>query len=198
MERMGWVRKEIERAKILEHKNVVGDSDKDEAEKVLNTYVGKILDSALELAEVFAKQNHSGQSAAFTADIFQKLVAGIPLSPIAGEEEEWERISPNIDVDQNQRCWALFREKKPGGGYAYRYGDIMKITNEDEIWQRWSEPGRPGVIDDQKNPAAKLYFTQRKQLMDSLNESIKLPFIPITYIYEYDFKDRAFKEKGTR
>jgi len=76
-------------------------------------YDGMIGDAVLEIVEVFSKQGHSGASAAITLDILKKVLAFEPITPLTGEESEWNEVREG--VYQNKRCSRVFKEK----GRAY-------------------------------------------------------------------------------
>jgi hypothetical protein len=63
------------------------------------------------LMEVFAAYGHSGASSEQTLDIFEKLARGMPLSPLTGEDDEWEvpeGMGGQIQV--NTRCSRVFKD----------------------------------------------------------------------------------------
>lgn len=68
----------------------------------------------LELIEVFAKQGHSGFSAGYVAGLFDQLVHWRPLTPLTGEDDEWDDVSmystDNSPSYQNKRCSRVFKE----------------------------------------------------------------------------------------
>ena len=63
----------------------------------------------LDLIELFASQGHSGFSAHYVENAFHKLALFKPLSPLTGEDEEWNEVSEG--VWQNKRCSSVFKEK---------------------------------------------------------------------------------------
>lgn len=73
----------------------------------------------LELMEVFAKQGHSGASAGYCISIVEKLMRYEPLSPLTGEDHEWNDTSdygvPSTSW-QNNRCSNVFKDET---GRAY-------------------------------------------------------------------------------
>jgi len=86
---------------------IAGFFDKD------SDYGGMIGKSVMELIDVFCKQGHSGTSAPFVANIFNKLAKYEPLQPITGKDEEWSDITKLNDGEsmyQNKRCSALFKD----------------------------------------------------------------------------------------
>lgn len=84
-----------------------------------------MVESVLELIDVFSKQGHSGFSAPYCIGLFTKLAGFKPASPITGEEHEWYEVGPN--VWQNNRCSTLFKE---ADGRAYDIdGKVFREPN---------------------------------------------------------------------
>ena len=69
----------------------------------------------LKMVEVFSDEGHSGFSANYAVAILQKLLKFEPLSPLTGEDSEWNLISEKENLYQNKRCSHVFREN----GKAY-------------------------------------------------------------------------------
>jgi hypothetical protein len=68
----------------------------------------------MELLTTFANQGHSGFSANYVVDIFNKLARYETLSPLTGEDNEWNDVS-NMSGDrktlfQNNRDSAVFKD----------------------------------------------------------------------------------------
>lgn len=88
-----------------------GLADKDSA------YDGMLAGAVMELVKVFAKQGHSGNSAAIVRQLFDKVAAYQPLCPLTGGDEEWTEIGgPDYMKWQNKRCSHVF---KRADGTAY-------------------------------------------------------------------------------
>jgi len=68
----------------------------------------------LELIEVFANQGHSGFSADYVAGLFDQLVHWRPLTPLTGDDDEWNDVSryhtEGRPIYQNKRCSRVFKE----------------------------------------------------------------------------------------
>lgn len=63
------------------------------------------------LMEVFTAYGHSGGSAERTLEVFEKLARGMPLTPLTGEDDEWE--TPKGTSGQmmvNTRCYRVFKD----------------------------------------------------------------------------------------
>ena len=85
--------------------------------------------SVLELLEIFIDQGHSGFSAPWCLSLFNRIAHWKPLSPLTGEDDEWNEISPGCY--QNKRYSSVFKDED---GKAY---DIEgKIFSDDggETW----------------------------------------------------------------
>ena len=85
---------------------LIGAFDKD------GVYGGMVGDAVLELISAFAKQGHSGASAALVSDIFHRVARYEPLSPLTGDDSEWTKLDSAFgsNLEQNSRCSSVFRE----------------------------------------------------------------------------------------
>jgi len=68
----------------------------------------------LDLIELFASQGHTGFTAPYTINTFSRLAMFKPLSPLTGEDDEWNDIEDGLL--QNKRYSAVFKDKN---GIAY-------------------------------------------------------------------------------
>ena len=84
----------------------------------------------LHMVEEFAKEGHSGFSAAYAANILDKLLRYQPLSPLNGDASEWNDVGEQNGgvLWQNNRCSHVFKD--PNGAY-----DIDGIVFYDDIPQ---------------------------------------------------------------
>ena len=73
-----------------------------------------LAEGTLELLKVFAGQGHSGSSAPYAVALFEKLAMWKPISPLTGEDDEWNDVGK--DTWQNRRNSAVFKEND---GQAY-------------------------------------------------------------------------------
>lgn len=96
------------------------DTEAIEMQKLINKDI-------LEIVKVFSKQGHSGFSANYAINRIEKLLRYEPITPLTGEESEWNKLDYNKDTCyQNKRCSRIFKDSK---GQAY---DIEgKIFSED-------------------------------------------------------------------
>lgn len=77
---------------------------KDDTELQIQKWCTKCV---LELLDVFKNQGHSNFSAHYVVGLFDTLVDFKPLTPLTGEDDEWEE---NYGCLQNKRCSSVFKE----------------------------------------------------------------------------------------
>lgn len=83
----------------------------------------------LDLIELFSSQSHSGFSAPYVINTFSRLAMFKPLSPLTGEDDEWNEM---IDGSfQNKRYSAVFKDSKDGTAYDI---DGKVFSDDGEIW----------------------------------------------------------------
>lgn len=67
----------------------------------------------LDIIDVFSAQGHSGMSAVYTLNILNRLLRWKPISPLTGEDDEWnEPYGYGLGTEvcqQNKRCSSVFR-----------------------------------------------------------------------------------------
>lgn len=81
-------------------------------------YNDAVANAILELLEVFDKQGHSGFTAPYTAGIFYRLAMYKPITPLTGEDDEWNEVPvPGSIHFQNKRYSAVFKDKRDGKAY---------------------------------------------------------------------------------
>lgn len=103
---------------------IAGMFDKD------SDYNGMIGDAVMELIKVFAEQGHSGYSASIVSNIFNMLSKWKPITPLSGNDDEWNRCSSVEDSPywQNKRNSAVFKDGKEGKPY---YVDAYRLRTPD-------------------------------------------------------------------
>jgi hypothetical protein len=96
---------------------------------------GMICDHVLKLLEVFSNEGHSGSSAPYAVNVFQKLAMYEPLVPLTGEDWEWTLLDYGVDPKwQNKRCGRVFKD---ADGIAYDIdGIVFYDWYEDENHER--------------------------------------------------------------
>ena len=68
-----------------------------------------ICDNILELLKTFDEQGHSGFSANYLLNMFDRLARLKPISPLTGNDDEWVKINDNLW--QNKRCCSVFKDE---------------------------------------------------------------------------------------
>lgn len=91
-------------------------------------YNEAVANAILKLLEVFDSQGHSGFTAPYTAQIFHRLATFKPITPLTGEDDEWNEIEPGLL--QNKRYSAVFKDKTG----AYNIEGKIFSDNDGEIW----------------------------------------------------------------
>ena len=71
----------------------------------------------MEVLDVFEKQGHSGMSASYAISILEKVMRFEPLSPLQGDDDEWNDVAEQNGgpLYQNRRCSHVFKD--PDGAY---------------------------------------------------------------------------------
>ena len=74
-----------------------------------------ICNHVLKLLEVFSEEGHSGSSAPYAINLFEKLAKFEPVAPLTGEDWEWNDVSEyggrdNGPLFQNKRCGHVFKD----------------------------------------------------------------------------------------
>lgn len=120
---------------------------KDEMQEMICKHV-------LKLIEVFSEEGHSGSSAPYAINLFQKLASFEPIAPLTGEDWEWCEVSDG--VFQNKRCSRVFKQADRFNGQAY---DI-----DGKIFWEW-------YTDKETGEKFKSYYTSSES------------FVPVTFPY---------------
>lgn len=131
---------------------------------------GLLCAQIIQLLEIFCEHGHSGFSANYALSLFEKLAAYKPLSPLTGEDWEWNEVMDG--VFQNKRCSHVFKQKD-------RF-DFQPYDIEGKVFWEWAErdldedeEGYPGVR------RFKSYYTNRLS-----HTPITFPYEPVTEYVE--------------
>jgi len=76
-------------------------------------YGGMLGEALMKMIYVFSYEGHSGMSAGITCSAFKTLAMFDPLSPLTGEDDEWNECEGGLW--QNNRCGHVFKDN----GQAY-------------------------------------------------------------------------------
>jgi len=91
-------------------------------------YNDSVAKAILDLIELLASQGHTGFTAPYTISTFSRLAMFKPLSPLTGEDDEWNDIGDGFL--QNKRYSAVFKDKN---GIAYNIEGKV-FTDDGETW----------------------------------------------------------------
>jgi hypothetical protein len=115
--------------------------------------------NVLELVDTFSKQGHSGFSASYCVELFEKVAMHKQLSPILGTDEEWMDVGEYGKPDgveklyQNKRLSSVFKSVTNGKSFCYDIDSVVRY--------------------DISNDGTKIYFTSGK---DYRRKEIKFPY----------------------
>ena len=84
--------------------------------------------SILDLIELFSSQDHTGFTAPYVAGMFHRLAMFKPVSPLTGEDDEWNEVGTG--VFQNKRCFSVFKDKD---GTAYNIEGKV-FSDDGDTW----------------------------------------------------------------
>lgn len=97
----------------------------------------------VEILEKFFSQWDSGGAVHVAAPVLQRLIAGKPLSPLTGADDEWVVHDFSDDCyAQNKRCGTVFRRRD---GSAYDIGDGPRKPITFPYWPDRAEVQSPLV-----------------------------------------------------
>lgn len=86
-------------------------------------------DSIMTLVTTFSNQCHTGFTAPYTINMFERLAMFKPVTPLTGEDDEWIKI--NDSTWQNKRCSSVF---KNDSGQAYDIEGKIFSRDGGETW----------------------------------------------------------------
>ena len=76
---------------------------KDELQELVDRHV-------LQIVDLFSGQGHSNTSAVYVLSILERVLRFHPLTPLTGDDDEWESsLDQEDDKQQNNRCFSVFR-----------------------------------------------------------------------------------------
>lgn len=108
-----------------------------------------ICENVIKLLVVFLEAEHSVKTATYTQDMFSRLTRFVPLTPLTGEEDEWE-LCWDGKIYRNKRCRSVYKHGKDEKAYDDGAVFFWKWV-ERELEE--GEAGYPGTV------VEKEYFT---------------------------------------
>ena len=88
----------------------------------------------LEVLDLLEQQGHHDMSARFLIFTMNRLLLGLPIKPLTGEDDEWEKVSEGKYV--NKRCHYVFKEDGRG---AYNINGKVFSDNGGLTWYHTSD-----------------------------------------------------------
>ena len=85
----------------------------------------------LHMMQEFANEGHSGFSASYAIGILTKLLEFKPLSPLTGEDDEWNEVSERAGY----RCW---QNKRDSSVFKNENGECYDIDGK--VFWEWCMP----------------------------------------------------------
>lgn len=123
---------------------------------------GSMRKHLLEMVKVFSEEGHSGFSASYAIQCLEKLLKYEPLTPLTGEDSEWNEIAEDQTIGgklwQNNRCYRVFKDDN--GAY----------DSEGKIFWEW--------FTDEDGKQFKSHYTSSDSRV-----YITFPYVP-TRVYE--------------
>lgn len=127
-----WALEEIRRACKRENPSITID-DNGKADSW--DYGTACYESAFKAYESLLNDNHSGLSFSFTRDILIRLMSEVPLTPITGEDDEWNPTHDTAALPfreyQNKRRHSLFKRVYDTGEITYSDVDYVRFYHND-------------------------------------------------------------------
>ena len=91
-----------------------------------------ITSDVMQIVDTFSNQQHSGFSADYLLNIMERVLRYKPLTPLTGNDDEWEDCSQyGMEDMQNKRCPSVF--KRPDGTAYWVEGKIFS-DNGGKTW----------------------------------------------------------------
>lgn len=122
--------------------------------------------NVLKMIQIFADEGHSGSTAPYAINLFEKIASFKPLSPLTGEDWEWHDVSEYAGRDngplfQNKRCGHVFKDST--GAY----------DSEGIVWYDWH-------TNEETGEKYRLHFTNHKSRVP-----VTFPYVPNTEYKEW-------------
>lgn len=101
-----------------------------------DAFYGDLMPKAvLKMCRTFADEGHSGMSAGIAIGIFKKVSMFEPLTPLTGEDSEWNEPYEIGGARQNKRCSHVFQDSDGDAydinGRIFREPDGVTFTSRD-------------------------------------------------------------------
>ena len=127
----------------------------------------------LHMMDEFAKEGHSGFSAGYAINILTRLFDFKPLSPLTGEDSEWNEVSERM----GSKCWQNNRRSS-----VFKDEDGVAYDIDGKVFWEWAKSH-----DDDGNVVGehRSYYSCRDSRVN-----VTFPYTPPDKpIYEYRYSD---------
>ena len=94
-----------------------------------DVYEGMLANAVMDLIRVFSDQGHSGMSAEFTMQMFERVGRFKPLTPLTDNPDEWIEVGPSL--------WQATRDSEAfsnDGGKTYRLNSDHETLHRSLAW----------------------------------------------------------------
>ena len=148
---LSWAEREV--ALAIEHEREYERKDAEAHDRKYDpkgfSYGGAIYESALKAYRSLSKDGHSGMSWSFTRGVLMRLMKGRPLTTLKGTDDEWNKITIEPNLYQNNRCTSVFKHVSLDGTVRYTDNDYAICIDdenghshsfgllENEVYSRW-------------------------------------------------------------
>lgn len=138
--------------------DAIGLTDEDEMNGAMRSHL-------IRMIEEFSKEGHSGFSANYAISLLSKLLKYEPLSPLTGEDSEWNEIAKEMSGTNNG---TLYQNNRSGRVFK---DDDGAYDVEGKVFYDW-------YTDEDTGEKYKSYFTSIESRVP-----VTFPYTPVT-VYE--------------
>ena len=114
--RVLWARRELQ---------IIEETCEDEDDLRMQKHM---TENIMTIIEVFDEQGHSGFSANYAIGKIYRLLRGLPLLPLTGEDKEWDKPHTGAEdenLQQNLRCTEVFRKNFDNSTAFWIHGKVF-------------------------------------------------------------------------
>ena len=98
----------------------------------------KMNDHLIHLITEFEKENHSGLSASYAIQMFERLATFKPIAPLTGDENEWvdhgDLHGDGSSIQQNKRRSSVFRQNNDNSTAYDINGRVFSDDGGETYW----------------------------------------------------------------
>lgn len=137
------------------------------------TYLIACMRAAQKVHKLLMEQHHTGTSISITMEFLNELVNGMPLTPLTGDDNEWDNKNAAVNLNnkkgliasyQNNRYTALFKEIYGDG--TIKYHDNNRVICYDPIMENSFQFGLANLIYDEMYPIKMPYYPKEPECIE--------------------------------